>query len=156
MLFRSVFELSEAELENLTAMVADELRCLVCRNQSVLESNSELAREMQQLIRERLLAGESPDEVREYFLGRYGDYILLKPRARGVSILVYALPVVAFLLGGLVLFGKLRKWSRAGADESGGSGPGADTDPNGAGPAEDPAAVSEADEAWLRKALSEE
>jgi cytochrome c-type biogenesis protein CcmH len=148
-------ELSDAELENLTAIVADELRCLVCRNQSVLESNSELAREMQQLIRERLLSGESPDEVREYFLSRYGDYILLKPRARGAAILVYALPVLAFLLGGLLLFGKLRKWSRRGAEEADSTEP-LDADPAAPGSADEAGDVSAADEEWLQKALAEE
>ena len=166
-------QLSEAELDNLTAEVADELRCIVCRNQSVLESNSELAREMQQLIRDRLAAGESPEQARSYFVSRYGDYILLKPRASGVSVLVYVLPVLAFLLGGLVLVLRLRKWSEA--DGAGSTAPGkADggtTSTDGFGvPAAEPAvgtepavpigkadsALSETDEAWLQKALSEE
>lgn len=104
--------LSEGELDNLTAQVAAELRCLVCRGQSVLESNSQLATEMKVLIRERLAGGETPEEVKAYFLSSYGDYILLRPRAEGVSLLVYVLPALALLGGGLLLFRLFSRWTR--------------------------------------------
>lgn len=131
-------ELSDSELDHRTAELADQLRCLVCRNQSVLESNSRLALEMQDLIREKLAAGDSPEEVKAYFVDRYGDFILLKPRARGVNVLVYVLPVLAFLAGGTLLVWLLRRWSRpaAAASDSG-------------------AELSEEERAWLEEALSE-
>ncbi len=130
-----------AELDAQTAEVAAELRCLVCRNQSVLESNAELSREMQSLIRERLAAGDTPEEVKEYFVSRYGEFVLLQPRARGVNLLVYALPGVALLLGFLVARNRLRKWASSGAD---------------AAAAADGEGLAADDEEWLRDALRED
>lgn len=116
--------LSPEELDNVTAEVAAELRCLVCRGQSVLESSSQLAQEMRALIREKLAAGETPDEVKAYFVRSYGDYILLKPRAEGVSLLVYLLPALALLGGGLLLFRLFGRWTRPAAGvAAAGSGP---------------------------------
>ena len=86
----------------------------------------------------------------------HGDVELeLQPRARGAAILVYALPVLAFLLGGLLLFGKLRKWSRRGAEEADSTEP-LDADPAAPGSADEAGDVSAADEEWLQKALAEE
>jgi cytochrome c-type biogenesis protein CcmH len=104
--------LPPAELDNLTAQVAAELRCLVCRGQSVLESNSQLAQEMKGVIRDRLAGGETPDEVKAYFVRSYGEYILLRPEARGVSLLVYVLPALALLGGGLLLLRLFGRWTR--------------------------------------------
>lgn len=103
-----------AELDALTAEVADALRCPVCRNQSVLESSSELARRMQSVIRERLAAGEEPEQVKAYFVERYGEWILLKPEPRGLNLAVYLLPAALVLGGGLLLRSRLRAWRSAG------------------------------------------
>ncbi|MFQ5889114.1 MAG: cytochrome c-type biogenesis protein CcmH [Gemmatimonadota bacterium] len=103
--------LEPAELDALTARVAAQLRCPVCRNQSVLESSAELAREMQSVIRERLAAGETPEQVRAYFVSRYGEWILLKPEARGLNLLVYLLPAVATFGGAIFLYRRLRRWA---------------------------------------------
>lgn len=132
-----VSELSEAELDALTAEVAAELRCPVCRNQAVIESSAELSREMQATIRTKLAAGESPAEVRAYFVSRYGEWILLKPTARGVSLAVYALPALVLLLGGAFLLARIRGWARSGSVE-------------GAHPLE---GVSEEDQRWLDDAI---
>lgn len=105
----------DAALDRLTAEVADQLRCPVCRNQSVLESSSQLARSMQGVIRERLGAGESPEEVKAYFVARYGDWILLKPRARGINLAIYLLPAALVLGGGLFVRARLKAWRGAGA-----------------------------------------
>ena len=130
-----------AELDAQAAEVAGQLRCLVCRNQSVLESNAELSREMQSLIRERLAAGDTPEEVKEYFVSRYGEFVLLQPRARGVNLLVYALPGVALLLGFLVARNRLRKWASSGSE---------------AVAATDGENLAADDEEWLRDALRED
>jgi cytochrome c-type biogenesis protein CcmH len=111
-------ELSEAELDQLSAEVAAQLRCPVCRNQSVLESSSGLAREMQSVVRDRLAAGETPEEVRAYFVGRYGDWILLKPEPKGINLLVYLLPAAALLFGGVVLYYRIKRWTGATAPRS--------------------------------------
>jgi cytochrome c-type biogenesis protein CcmH len=138
--------LSPAELDNQTAEVAAELRCLVCRGQSVLESSSRLAQEMKDLIRERLAAGESPDEVKAYFARSYGDYILLKPEARGVSLLVYILPALALLGGGLLLWRLLGKWTRPAVAGDARSTRAAESGPGDSG-------LSEEQEAWLQQSI---
>lgn len=101
------------ELDAMTARVADQLRCTVCRNQSVLESSADLSREMQAEIRRRLASGDSPEEVRAYFVDRYGEWILLQPRAEGLNLLVYVLPAAGLLLGALLVWRLLLTWSAA-------------------------------------------
>jgi cytochrome c-type biogenesis protein CcmH len=92
--------------------VASELRCVVCQNLSVADSPSEMAGQMRAIVRERLAAGESPAEVRQYFVERYGDWILLSPPRRGFTLLVWVAPLVAVLIGlGLVAM-LLRRWTR--------------------------------------------
>lgn len=127
----------EAALDALAAEVGAELRCPVCRNQSVIESSAELSREMQATIRAKLAAGESPEEVKAYFVSRYGEWILLKPSARGVNMAVYALPALVLLLGGAFLLARLKGWARKGSVEP-------DAPLEG---------VSEEDERWLEDAI---
>jgi cytochrome c-type biogenesis protein CcmH len=104
-------------MDSLTAEVADKLRCPVCRNQSVLESTATLSRQMQSVIREKLAAGESPEEIKAYFVDKYGEWILLRPEAEGIGLLVYVLPALALLAGGILVTVVLRRWSRASADD---------------------------------------
>ena len=95
--------------------IASQLRCVVCQNLSVADSPSEMAGQMRAVVRERLAAGDSPDEVRQYFVERYGEWILLAPRREGFTLLVWVLPPVA-LAAGLALAGLLlRRWTRAAA-----------------------------------------
>lgn len=157
--------LGGAELDALTARVADELRCPICRNQSVLESPTELARQMQAVIRERLAAGETPEEVKAYFVARYGEWILLKPPARGVNLAVYLLPPVFLVAGALLLRGRVRRWRERREVTVEGPDAGAPAGQMDAGPAghgnvareahlEAPAGeLSEEDEAWLRETI---
>ena len=142
------------ELDNLTARVAAQLRCPVCRNQSVLESSSGLAREMQAAILERLASGESSDEVIAYFVQSYGEWILLKPEASGVSLLVYVLPALALLGGGLLLWRLFGKWTRpalVGAEPAGAAGSARAPD-TGSGDT----GLSEEEEAWLQRSIQGE
>ncbi|MFQ5678108.1 MAG: cytochrome c-type biogenesis protein CcmH [Gemmatimonadota bacterium] len=101
------------ELDAVAAELAAQLRCPVCRNQSVLESSSELARQMQSVIRDQLAAGATPEEVKAYFVARYGEWILLKPTARGVNLAVYVLPPLLLLAGALLVRNRLRRWRAA-------------------------------------------
>jgi cytochrome c-type biogenesis protein CcmH len=125
-----------AALDSKAADIAAMLRCPVCRGQSVVESNSSIAQEMQSVIRERLGEGQTEEEILAYFVGSYGDWIILKPRAIGLNLLVYVLPVVALVLGGIWLATRLRKWSANGSETPATS-----------------AGLDDEDERWLEEAI---
>ena len=133
----------EAEaLDARAAEIAAELRCPVCRNQSIVESNAELSREMHALVRERLEAGDTPEEVKAYFVSRYGEWILLEPQRKGINWLVWGLPFVALALGGVLAVTLVRKWSAASLD----------AEPE---PVEGAGGLSAENERWLQEALRE-
>lgn len=92
--------------------VGAKLRCVVCLNLSVADSPSEMANQMRGVIRERLAAGDSPDQVIRYFVDKYGEWILLAPEPRGFNLLVWAAPIVAVLAGLVVVVVMLRRWTR--------------------------------------------
>jgi len=105
------------ELDAATAEVAAELRCLVCRGQSILESQVELAQDMRALTKELLAEGNTPDEVRGYFVARYGEYVLLRPTTGGWNWIVYVLPFAAILIGAFILHSRMRRWAGDTGDE---------------------------------------
>ncbi len=99
---------SETEVQ----AIASQLRCVVCQNLSVADSPSDMARQMRDLIRERLAAGDTPAQVETYFVQRYGEWVLLAPPARGLNIVLWLAPFAA-VAGGLVLVLSLaRRWRR--------------------------------------------
>ena len=95
--------------------VAAELRCVVCQNLSVADSPSEMASQMRAIVRERLEAGEAPEQVVQYFVERYGEWILLSPRRHGFNLLVWAMPAVAVAVGFTLVGLVLVRWTRRGA-----------------------------------------
>ena len=95
--------------------IALQLRCPVCQNLSVGDSPSELANEMRGLIREQLQTGKSRTEVMEYFVERYGEWILLAPPKRGFNLVVWVLPFVLIPVGGVAVYLGARRWVRHGA-----------------------------------------
>jgi cytochrome c-type biogenesis protein CcmH len=118
-----------ARLDALTRQVASQLRCPVCQGLSLADSPSELALEMKDVVRDQLASGRTPDEVKQYFVAKYGEWILLEPERRGVNLLVYALPVLAVVAGLAVIWLALGKWTggvRAGSGVPGGDNPGPD------------------------------
>jgi cytochrome c-type biogenesis protein CcmH len=78
----------------------------------VEDSPTELARQMRAVVREQLAAGRSPDDVRAYFVDKYGEWILLQPKASGFNLLVYVLPWLAVLAGMTVIVLAVRRWTR--------------------------------------------
>jgi len=107
---------SGASVEDQAHQLAAELRCPVCQNLSVADSPSEMANQMRDLIRERLRNGETPDQIRAYFVSRYGEWILLAPRREGFNWVAWLLPFAA-ILGGLAVIGLVA--GRAGAKRRG-------------------------------------
>jgi len=92
--------------------VASQLRCVVCQSLSVADSPSETAHEMKDIIRERLAAGESPEQVRAYFVEKYGNWILLSPPRQGFNLLVWVVPFAGLGLGLVLVLLVVRRWSR--------------------------------------------
>lgn len=95
--------------------VAANLRCVVCQSLSVADSPSETANQMRAIVRERLAAGETPEQVTAYFVEKYGTWILLAPPRHGFNLLVWVVPFAGLALG-LVLAGvAIRRWTRRSA-----------------------------------------
>ena len=92
--------------------VAAQLRCVVCQSLSVADSPSETAHQMKDIIRERLAAGETPEQVRAYFVEKYGTWILLSPPRQGFNLLVWVVPFVGLGLGLVLVLIVVRRWSR--------------------------------------------
>ena len=91
--------------------IAQELRCVVCQNLSVADSPSEMAQQMRGVVREQLRAGKTPQEVKDFFVSKYGEWVLLAPTTRGFSLLVWVLPFVVLVLGIALALWLLRRWS---------------------------------------------
>lgn len=115
--------LDDARLERRTREVASQLRCVVCQGVSIEASPSQLAREMRALVRDQLAAGRSESEVKQYFVDRYGEWVLLEPEPTGFNLLVYVLPVL-MLLGGATFVGVMaRRWTTKAPAEAEASSP---------------------------------
>ncbi|WP_260008250.1 cytochrome c-type biogenesis protein [Leisingera sp. M527] len=82
--------LADPALESRARELSKDLRCLVCRNESIDESNAELARDLRVLVRERLVAGDSDGEAMSFIVDRYGEYVLLRPTTGGANWLLWA------------------------------------------------------------------
>ena len=98
------------DLDDQTRAVATELRCVVCQNLSVADSPSEMAQQMRAIVREQLQAGKSPDEIKAFFVSKYGEWVLLKPKTTGFSALLWILPYVVLVLGVSAALWFVRRW----------------------------------------------
>ena len=101
--------LSDPALETRARALSAQLRCMVCQNQSIDDSNAELARDLRLLVRERLKNGDSDEAVIDYVVSRYGEFVLLNPRLRGETLLLWGAPVVLFLGGAAAMILFVRK-----------------------------------------------
>ena len=92
-----------------------ELRCVVCQNQSIDDSDADLARDLRVIVRERIKAGDNDDSVRRFLVDRYGDYVLLKPPFKTTTLALWLGPLVlvAVAAGSVVLFHRRRRAARA-------------------------------------------
>lgn len=102
---------ADSILEARTSALSSHLRCVVCQGLSIEDSPSELARQMRDIVKEQLRSGKSEEEVRAYFISKYGEWILLEPKARGFNLLVYALPALALLAGVALIVRSVRRWT---------------------------------------------
>ncbi len=105
--------LSDPVLEERARDLSKGLRCLVCRNESIDESNASLARDLRILLRERLVAGDSDQEAVDFIVNRYGEYVLLNPPASGSTWLLWAAGPLMLLLAAGLGYGYLRGRSTA-------------------------------------------
>ena len=96
--------------EELAAEIEGELKCPVCRSQSVRTSRSFMAEDMSRQVRRMVAEGKSKEEIREYFVARYGDYIILAPRKEGFAWTVWLLPFALVLGGAATIFALTRRW----------------------------------------------
>ena len=93
--------LKDPAMEARAREISKELRCLVCQNQSIDDSNAPLARDLRVLVRERLVAGDDDTGVLSYITARYGDYVLLRPPFKASTYVLWIGPVIILLLGAL-------------------------------------------------------
>jgi len=96
-------------IEEQTHLLAAELRCPVCQNLSVADSPSEMAIQMREVIFEKLKNGESPEQIRGYFVSRYGEWILLAPTRKGFNWIAWLLPFVVILVGAGIIILRIRR-----------------------------------------------
>lgn len=101
--------LQDPALEQRARALSRDLRCMVCQNQSIDDSDAPLARDLRLLVRERLQAGDSDRQVIDYLTDRYGDFVLLKPRFGAKTALLWALPALVLVGGGFGLVMFLRR-----------------------------------------------
>lgn len=105
--------LADPALEARARDLSKDLRCLVCRNESIDDSNAALARDLRILVRERITAGDSDAEVIAFLVDRYGEYVLLKPTLTGANLVLWIAGPAMLLLAGGIAFGYLRSRRRA-------------------------------------------
>jgi cytochrome c-type biogenesis protein CcmH len=94
-----------------------ELRCMVCQNQSIDDSEAPLARDLRLLVRERIAAGDSDAQVLDFLVARYGEFVLLKPRLEPHTLLLWLLPPLALVGGGFALWVHSRRRTRSATAE---------------------------------------
>jgi cytochrome c-type biogenesis protein CcmH len=105
--------LSDPALEARARTISGELRCLVCQNESIDNSNADLARDLRILVRKRLVAGDTNQQVLDYIVARYGEFVLLKPSFALHNLVLWAAPFSLLLGGAVLIFISSRKRKRA-------------------------------------------
>ena len=105
----SEVERPDARTEQRLKQLAEELRCLVCQNQTIADSNAPLAVDLRQQIRGQIAQGRSDDDIRGYMVDRYGDFVLYRPPLRATTVLLWAGPFILVAIGLFVFYGVVRR-----------------------------------------------
>jgi len=108
-----------ATLDDQAYAIARQLMCPVCAGQTVAESDAAVAREMKAIIRQKLQAGETPDQILRYFVGQFGDSVLAEPHPGGVALILYGAPPLALIAGATIAIVFIRR--RRARSSSGGA-----------------------------------
>jgi cytochrome c-type biogenesis protein CcmH len=101
--------LSDANLEARARALSRELRCMVCQNQSIDDSDAPLAKDLRILVRERLAKGDSDEQVIDFLVSRYGEFVLLKPTFEWHTAILWLTPLIALLAGAVAMLAAIRR-----------------------------------------------
>ena len=101
--------LEDPELEARARALGKELRCVVCQNQSIDDSNADLAQDFRRIVRERVVAGETDEEILRFMVDRYGDFVLLKPPVTTGTLILWGGPFAVLLVGAGMAFSTMRR-----------------------------------------------
>ena len=100
----------ETQVDQKVREIAKTLRCTVCQTENIWESGAPLAHQMREAVRERVMQGQSAEEIRTYFHSRYGDYIMMEPPKQGVNWLIWIAPFLLLFGGGVLLWREVKGW----------------------------------------------
>ena len=109
--------LDDPRLEQRARAISAELRCMVCQNQSIDDSDADLAKDLRVLVRDRLVAGDTNEEVFDYVVSRYGEFVLLRPRFSASTALLWGAPILVLILGSAAIVAFLRSGRRSVPDD---------------------------------------
>ena len=107
------------DIDDQARAIAQELRCVVCQNLSVADSPSEMAQQMRGIIRQQLTEGKNPQQIKDFFVSKYGEWVLLAPTTQGFSLLVWVLPFVVLITGVASGLWFIRRWSAKKREDKG-------------------------------------
>ncbi|HEY2679227.1 MAG TPA: cytochrome c-type biogenesis protein [Steroidobacteraceae bacterium] len=110
-------QLENPVLQGRFEQITKELRCLVCQNESIADSNVDLAQDLRRQVREMLVAGKSDDAIFQFMTDRYGEFVRFAPPLSAKTLLIWGAPFVMLLIGGAVIFRVVRQRSRMPLDE---------------------------------------
>jgi cytochrome c-type biogenesis protein CcmH len=110
-------QLADPALEMRFERIAKELRCLVCQNESIADSNADLAGDLRRQVRDMLVAGQSDEAIFKFMTDRYGEFVRFAPPLEAKTLLIWGAPFIMLLLGGAIIFRIVRQRSRMPIDE---------------------------------------
>lgn len=104
-----IYKFSNTDMEDDYKQLINELRCLVCQNQNLADSNAELAQDLRKQVYQQLSAGSSREEIVDYMVARYGDFVMYRPPFKSNTLLLWLGPLVFFIIAALVVFSFARR-----------------------------------------------